>query len=215
MTFNLSSNLIGNSNDETNFSHKLLLADAQVSKIRKAFANDSSANIKFWKTQLSKLIQSGGIMAGISGIDNFINFPFKMANSCLKELSYTDTKKINKNNRNNLFIDTGLNMIGKKNKQKLGSGITLTNNEIKDIMKVIKSLENRGILLKGTTKKITSQERGFLNFLKPWMTAGLLLMKNVIRPLAKSVLIPLGLTAAAAATDATIQKKIYGSGSTH
>ena len=82
-------------------------------------------------------------------------------------------------------------------------------------MKVIKSLENRGILLKGTTKKITSQERGFLNFLKPWMTAGLLLMKNVIRPLAKSVLIPLGLTAAAAATDATIQKKIYGSGSTH
>ena len=39
-------------------------------------------------------------------------------------------------------------------------GITLTNNEIKDIIKVIKSLENRGILLKGTTRKITSQERG-------------------------------------------------------
>ena len=40
------------------------------------------------------------------------------------------------------------------------------------------------------------------------------LMKNVLTPLAKSVLIPLGLTAAASATDAAIQKKIYGSGAT-
>ena len=42
-----------------------------------------------------------------------------------------------------------------------GAGITLTNNEIKDTMKVIKSLENREILLKGTTRKITSLEEGF------------------------------------------------------
>ena len=39
--------------------------------------------------------------------------------------------------------------------------MTLTNNEIKYIIKVIKSLENRGIFLKQTTRKITSQERGF------------------------------------------------------
>ena len=43
----------------------------------------------------------------------------------------------------------------------LGIRITLKNNEIKDIMKVIKSLENRRILFKGTTRKITSQEGGF------------------------------------------------------
>ena len=42
-----------------------------------------------------------------------------------------------------------------------GSGITLTKNEIKDIIKVIKSLENRGVLLKGTARKISSQEGGF------------------------------------------------------
>ena len=47
VTLNLSSNLIGNSNDETNFPDKLLLTNTQVSKIGKAFANDSSANIKF------------------------------------------------------------------------------------------------------------------------------------------------------------------------
>ena len=58
-----------------------------------------------------------------------------------------------------------------------GSGITLTNNEIKDIMKVIKSLENRRILLKETARKITSQEGGFLNFHRPLMTTGLPLMK--------------------------------------
>ena len=50
VTLNLSSNLIENSNDETNFPHKLLLTDKQVSKIRKAFANGPSANIKFSKT---------------------------------------------------------------------------------------------------------------------------------------------------------------------
>ena len=41
VTLNLSSNLIGNSNDEINFLHKLLLTDTQVSKICKAFANGS------------------------------------------------------------------------------------------------------------------------------------------------------------------------------
>ena len=46
----LSSNLIGNFNDGTNFPHKLLLTNTQVSKICKAFANGLSVNIKFSKT---------------------------------------------------------------------------------------------------------------------------------------------------------------------
>ena len=46
----LSSNIIGN--NETNFPHKLLLTDRNVSNIRKAFANNSSAAIKLSKTQL-------------------------------------------------------------------------------------------------------------------------------------------------------------------
>ena len=56
----LSSNVVSDSNNETNLSHKLLLTDTQVSDIGKAFANDSSANIKLSKTQLSKMIQLGG-----------------------------------------------------------------------------------------------------------------------------------------------------------
>ena len=54
----LSSNVIGN--NETYFPHKLLLTDRQVSSLRKSFESHSSADIKLSKTQLSKMIQSGG-----------------------------------------------------------------------------------------------------------------------------------------------------------
>ena len=50
----LSSNIIGD--NESNFPHNLLLTDRQVSNIRKAFADNSSADIKLSKTQLSKII---------------------------------------------------------------------------------------------------------------------------------------------------------------
>ena len=49
LILNLSSNVVGSSNDKTNFPHKLLLTIAQVSRIRKAFANGLQANIKFSK----------------------------------------------------------------------------------------------------------------------------------------------------------------------
>ena len=102
--------------NETNFPHKLLLADRQVANLRKAFDNKSSTDIKLSKTQLSTMIQSGGFLGRLLG-------------SLLK--------------------------------------------------------------------------------------TGLPLIKNVIKPLAKSVLIPLGLTAAASAADAGIHKKILGSGHRH
>ena len=59
VTLNLSSNMISSSNDETNFPHKLLLTNIQVSRLHKAFANNPSANIKLSKTQLHKIRQSG------------------------------------------------------------------------------------------------------------------------------------------------------------
>ena len=61
VTLNLSPNLAGGSNDETNFSHKLLLINTQLSRLRKAFENNSSADIKLSKSQLSKIVQLGGI----------------------------------------------------------------------------------------------------------------------------------------------------------
>ena len=59
----------------------------------------------------------------------------------------------------------------------------------------------------------TIQSGVFLGeLLRPLLKTGLPLIKHVIKPLAKSVLIPLGLTAATSAADAGIQKKILGSG---
>ena len=112
----LLSNMVGNSGDNTNFPHELLLTNRQVANIRKAFANSLSTDIKFSKAQLSKMIQSGAFLGKLLG---------------------------------------------------------------------------------------------------RLLRTGLLLMKSVIKPLAKSVLIPLGLTAAASAADAGIHKKILGSGSDH
>ena len=63
----LSSNVVGDSNDENNFLHKLLLTNAQVSKLCKAFANNTSANIKLSKTQLHKIGQSGGFLGRLLG----------------------------------------------------------------------------------------------------------------------------------------------------
>ena len=68
-------------------------------------------------------------------------------------------------------VEKGVTLEKDTNKR---SGITLTNYKIKYIMKGFKSLQNRRILLKGTTAKVTSQERRILNFLRTFMIAGLL-----------------------------------------
>ena len=61
VVLSISSNMVGNSNDNINFPHELLLTNRQITNIRKAFANHSSTDIKLSKSQLSKMIQSGGL----------------------------------------------------------------------------------------------------------------------------------------------------------
>ena len=55
VTLKLPSNIAADSNDENNFSHNLLLTNTQASKLFKAFANNSSANLKLSKTLLHKI----------------------------------------------------------------------------------------------------------------------------------------------------------------
>ena len=63
----LSSNMIGNSDDEANFPHKLLLTNREIANLRKAFVNYLSTNITLSKTQLSKMMQSGGLLGRLLG----------------------------------------------------------------------------------------------------------------------------------------------------
>ena len=59
--------MVGNSGDNTNFPHELLLTNRQVANIRKTFAKNTSTDIKLSKTQLSKIIQSGGFLGTLFG----------------------------------------------------------------------------------------------------------------------------------------------------
>ena len=61
-TLNLSSNVIDKSNDETNFPHRFLLTNTQVSRLRKAFANNSSANYIGQQNFMTKMLLGNGDM---------------------------------------------------------------------------------------------------------------------------------------------------------
>ena len=60
--------MIDESDDKTNLSHRLLLIDRQNTKLRKDFANNLSANIKLSKTQLSKIVETGGFLGRRLGL---------------------------------------------------------------------------------------------------------------------------------------------------
>ena len=135
----LSSNMIGD--NETNFPHQLLLTNRQVANICKAFASNSSIDIKLSKTQLSKMIQSGGFLSRLLGpllktvlplIKNVIK---PLAKSILVPLGLTAATSA---------ADAGMH------KKVLESGNTTTliisNNRIEDIIKIVKSLEDSGLL---------------------------------------------------------------------
>ena len=87
----------------------------------------------------------------------------------------------------------------------------LTNRQVANLHKAFANHLSTDIKLSKTQLSNMIQSGGFLGrLLGPLLKTGLPLMKNVIKPLAKSVLIPLGLTAAASAADAGIHKKILG-----
>ena len=165
--------MIGDSNDQINFPHELLLTDRQVSSIRKAFANNSSVDIKFSKTQLSKMIQSGGFLGTLLGPLLKTGLPLikivitTLAKSVLIPLGLTTAASA---------ADAGIH------KKILGSGghttLIISNNEIEDLIKIVKSLEDSGLLLKGITEsvqnEIKEQKGGFLSMLLGTLGASLL-----------------------------------------
>ena len=163
--------MIGDSNDKTNFPHELLLTDRQVSSIRKAFANNSSVDIKFSKTQLSKMIQSGGLLGKLvgpllkTGLPLIKNVITPLAKSVLILLGLTAAA-----------ADAGIP------KKVLGSGSHTTqiisNKDTDDLIKIVKSLEDSGLLLKGVTESVQNevkeQKGGFLSMLLGILGASLL-----------------------------------------
>ena len=86
--------------------------------------------------------------------------------------------------------------------------LLLTNRQVENLRKAFGNYLSNNIKLSKTQLSKMRQSGGFLGrLLGPLLKTGLPLIKNVIKPLAKSVLIPLGLTAAASTANAGIHKK--------
>ena len=84
----------------------------------------------------------------------------------------------------------------------------LTNRQVVNLCKAFADKSSNDIKLSKTQTSKMIQSGAFLGrLLGPFLKTGLPLMKNISKPLAKNVLIPLGLTAAASAADAKMHKK--------
>ena len=90
-----------------------------------------------------------------------------------------------------------------------------TNTQDSELCKAFASNSSANINILKTQLHKIGQSGGFLGrLLGSLLKTGLSIIRNVLKPLAKSVLIPLGLTAAASAADAAVHKKMFGPGTT-
>ena len=160
--------MIGDSDDKINFLQELLLTNRQVANLRKVFANYLS------KTQLSKMIQSEGFLGRLlgsllkTGLPLIKNVIKPLAKSVLIPLGLTAAASA---------ADAGIH------KKILGSGnntttLIISNDEMKDIIEIVKSLEDSGLLLEGVSETIQNeakeQKGGFLSMLLGTLGASLL-----------------------------------------
>ena len=153
----LSSSMVGNSDHDTNFPHKLLLTSRQTLSLRKVFNNHISADIKFSKAQLTKM-QKGGFLKFLMLL---LKSGLRLLKSVVKPLGMMGLTAAAS------ATDAAIN------KKILGSGnhttLIISNDDMQDLLKIVKSLEDSGILLNGITEtvkdEVKEQEGDFLSML--------------------------------------------------
>ena len=149
-----------------NLPHELFLTTRQITKLRNAIEHNISTDIKLIRTQISKIIQSGGFLGSLLG---------KLAGTLM-------TAPLAKNVLTPLGITAAASAIdGAIQKRIQGSGTTslvISNKEMDNIMKIIEALQDLNIFLKGVTETIknqTKEQKGvFLSMLLGTLGASLL-----------------------------------------
>ena len=137
--------------------HELLLTTRQNTKLRNALNNNSATDIKLSKSQIKKIIQSGGFLGKLLSklAGPLMKVALPLAKNVLAPLDLTAAMSA---------IDESI----QKKIHGLGVKLIIEQEDMKDIM-IIKALENSGILLKGVSKTIkneTKEQRGgFLSIL--------------------------------------------------
>ena len=134
----------------------------------------------------------------------------KFSNSQLNKLKSTIK------NETEVTLKLSSNVVGYSNDEnKFPHKFLLTNTQVLKTRKAFANGSSANTKLSKTHLLKIGESGGFLGrLLGPLLKTGLLFLGNILKPLAQSVLLPLGLTAAAAATDAAIHKKMIGSGFT-
>ena len=147
--------------------HELLLTTRQNTKLRNAINNSLATDIKLSKSQIKKLIQSGGFLGKLLSklAGPLMKVAMPLAKNVLAPLGLTAAMSA---------IDGGIQ------KKMRGEGIKLIigQEDMNDVIKIIEALENSGILLKGVSKTMeneTKEQRGgFLSMLLGILGASLL-----------------------------------------
>ena len=120
--------MIDNSDDETNFPHKLLLTNRQVANLCKAFANHTSTDIKLSKAQLTKM-QKGRFLRFLGPL---LKSGLPLLKSVIKPLGILGLTA------SASATDTAIN------KKILGAGghttLIISNDDIQDLLKIVKSV---------------------------------------------------------------------------
>ena len=155
----LSSNAIGDT--ETNFPYKFLLTNRQVSNLPKAFVNYLATDIKLSKTQLSKMIQSEGCLGRLpgpllkTGLPLIKNVIKSLAKSILITLGRTAAAWAADAGIHKRILGSGHNRPSSSASH--NTALIVSNNEMEDVVKIVKSLEDSGLLLKGVTETVQKE----------------------------------------------------------
>ena len=129
--------------------HELLLTTRQKTKLRNAFNNNMSTDLKLSKAQISKIIQSGGFLGSLLS---------KLAGPLMK-VAIPSAKNV----LAPLWITAAASAIDAEIQKKMhGSGTTtliIWNDKMNEIMKLFQALEDSNILLTGVTETIKNETK--------------------------------------------------------
>ena len=155
--------------DGNDLRHKLFLTTRQKTKLRNAFNNNMSTDLKLSKAQISKIIQSGGFLGSLLSklAGPLMKVAIPLAKNVLAPLGITAAASA---------IDAGIQ------KKIHGSGTTTliiaNKKRMNDIIEIVQVLKDSNVLMKGVTKtiknKIKKQKGGFLSMLLGTLGASLL-----------------------------------------
>ena len=154
--------------DGNDLPHELLLTTRQKTKLRNAFNNNMSTDLKLSRAQISKIRQSGGFLGSLLSklAGPLMKVAITLAKNVLAPLGIAAAASAIDAGIQNKIHDSGT------------TTLLISNEEMNDIMKIVQALEGSKILLKGVTKTIKNetkeQKEGFLSMLLVTLGASLL-----------------------------------------